>query len=333
MIAVVFLVWGPLGPGRLQEFVTSYRSYRSGIDHDLIVIYNGVGKDQRPALDAELERIDHQLIELASPLLDVAAYAQAAARLSQERLCFLNSYSVILAPDWLAKLDDVLNGPRAGLVGATGSWASHRSARMNSLFLPNPYRALLPNGRFRHFPGLERALDIERSGSRWSQGIGEPAPDESKKPRPLWYITKAVRALARTPGDLRNFETFPSHHVRTNAFMMRRTAFGRVRMGRIKSKADAYVLESGRNGLTRQVEQQGLRTLVVASDGAEYEPNQWPLSETFWQSHQDGLLIGDNQTRLYERAPFDRRRFLSALAWGSYACPQARGDAPMSGPW
>lgn len=323
MIAVVYLVWGPLGPGHLHRFVASYKSHPAGIDHDLVVVYNGVGSSERPAFDVELEAIPHQLIELDAPVLDLVAYSQASTSLPHERLCFLNSYSVILAPEWLAKLGDALDMPDVGLVGATGSWASHRSARLNSLFLPNPYRGLLPNGHFRHMPAFERALDLERYKIQWSQGRQEPVL-EAGMPGPRWYIMQVLRALARTPGDLRNFETFPAHHVRTNAFMVSHLTFGQLRMGRLGNKADAYAVESGHHSLTRQVEQLHLRTLVVASNGTAYEPNQWPLSETFWQGNQDALLVGDNQTRLYERAPFERREFLSALAWGLQARPLAR---------
>lgn len=321
MIAVVYLVWGPFGTRHLRDFVASYRQHRAGADHELVVVYNGVEKDDRLALDAELEALDHRLIELPTPVLDLMAYTQAAELLRHERVCFLNSYSMILAPDWLAKLNDALNQPKAGLVGATGSWASHRSARLNSLFLPNPYKGVLPKGRFRTFPALESSLEAERSGHRGTSDTPQPGT-EDKLQGLRWYVIHALKGLARTPSDLHNFDPFPAHHVRTNAFMMKRSTIRRVEIRRLKSKLDAYTLESGHRSITRQVEGQGLRALVVASEGVTYEQYNWPLSETFWQGRQEGLMIGDNQTRLYEGLTLERRRFLSVLAWGLEARPE-----------
>ena len=99
MIAVVHLVWGPLGPTPLHTFLRSYRAHDAGTDHRLVVLFNGVTGAQRPALVAELEGVEHELLELAEPVQDLAAYARAAARLKEARVCLLNSYSEILAPD------------------------------------------------------------------------------------------------------------------------------------------------------------------------------------------------------------------------------------------
>src|SRR5438309_3733454 len=97
---------------------------------------------------------------VAEPVQDLAAYAHAASRLQGERVCFLNSHSVILAPDWLASLAAGLEQPEVGLAGATGSWQSLRSLALNLLFLPNPYRSVMPARKvfFEQFQALEREL-------------------------------------------------------------------------------------------------------------------------------------------------------------------------------
>ena len=147
MIAVIHLVWGPLGPRPLREFLASYRRHPAGIEHELVLLLNGVSDAQRAALDRELEGVEHRQLTLPKPVQDLAAYRQAAELLGHERVCFLNSYSTILAPDWLAKLSHALEMPGAGLVAATGSWASARSAILNAFFLPNPYRGVVPGRR------------------------------------------------------------------------------------------------------------------------------------------------------------------------------------------
>jgi SAM-dependent methyltransferase len=130
MIGVAHLVWAPLGPAPLQDFLKSYHAHPVGADHELVIVLNGAGPEGpaddacREALLAELEGTEHRLIELERPVLDLAAYGLVAQRLEHERLCFLNSYSVVLAADWLGHLARALEDPTVGLVGASGSWES-----------------------------------------------------------------------------------------------------------------------------------------------------------------------------------------------------------------
>jgi hypothetical protein len=129
VIGVVHLVWAPLGVGPLREFVRSYRAHDAGAPHELIVVLNGLDLDRdaqgaRAALLAELQGTEHRLIELERAVLDLAAYAQAACSIEHRRVCFLNSYSVLLADGWLGLLADALDEPGVGIVGATANWES-----------------------------------------------------------------------------------------------------------------------------------------------------------------------------------------------------------------
>lgn len=317
MIALVHLAWGPLGPSPLREFLTSYRRHPAGIDHELVVLLNGVDEDRRTTFEAELEGVEHRLLTLEEPVQDLAAYAQAAARLENERLCFLNSHSVILAPEWLAKMEHALNQARVGLVGATGSWASVRSGTLNGLFLPNAYRGVVPERRVAREQLL--AIELERAGEEIA---GDAQPGRSL----LGSVLATLQTLPAMPEQLFRFQGFPAHHLRTNAFMVERATFTGLRIGRINRKMDAYLLESGRHSFTRQVRRLGLRTLVVARDGAFYDQEDWPDSRTLWQGDQEGLLIGDNQTRMYANGGIERRRLLSAFAWGRRADPRATAN-------
>ncbi len=319
VIAVVHLVWGPFGPLPLRRFVKSYREHPAGTKHELVILLNNVAEHQRPELLAELDGVPHRVIDLAKPVQDLAAYAQAASRLEHKRLCFLNSHSEILSPDWLAKLDRALDQPRSGLVGATGSWASTRSWVLHSYFLPTPYRGYIPERRIAREQFL--AIELERDGI--------PVSDSPELVRRT--LGDSLRAKLRTlpdmPIQILGFEGFPAHHLRTNAFMAKRATFDRVRISRIETKMDAYRLENGRHSLTRQVQAMGLGTLVVASDGATYDHEQWPLSRTLWQGDQENLLIADNQTRSYSVGGLDRRRLLSGFAWGPQADPSPPNGA------
>ncbi len=124
-LGVVHLVWAPLGPEPLRSFLRSYDAHSAGVAHELVIVLNGAlgdadgdadgGTDTgrrtrrssgaaltRAGLAAELAGIEHRLIVLDRPVPDLAAYGLAARALTHRRLCFLNSYSLILADDWLA---------------------------------------------------------------------------------------------------------------------------------------------------------------------------------------------------------------------------------------
>jgi len=86
-------------------------------------------------------------------------------------------------------------------------------------------------------------------------------------------------------------------------------------------KLSAYRLESGNDSVTNQVLRLGLRVLVVGRDGEAYEPARWHLSNTFWQSREENLLVADNQTEAYLLSDSARRSELSEYAWGHFARP------------
>jgi hypothetical protein len=304
VIAVVHLVWGPLGVAPLREFLASYARHPAGAEHELVVLFNGVGDGLRPQLQAELEGVEHRLLATPEPVQDLAAYAYAAECLRTERMCLLNSHSAILAPRWLGKLDDALDQPRVGLAGVSGSWASMRSYALYHLGLPSAYRRVWPDraatlGEF-------RALDAERTGPRPARG-------------PIRHLHTARALLDMLIG----FPSFPAEHMRTNAFMAQRRLLGDVLNVGMRRKVDAHRLESGSRGLTRGVERAGLRVVVVDRAGRQFERADWPESETFWQGDQRGVLVSDNQTESYRLAGAERRRLLSTYAWGERAAPVA----------
>ncbi len=129
MIGLVHLVWAPLGPEPLRQFLRSHRANPPGAAHELVIVLNGAsppeaGDGATERLLAELAGIEHRLIVLERPVLDLAAYAEAARLLEHERLCLLNSYSRVRVGGWLGLLAAALDRPGVGLAGATGSWES-----------------------------------------------------------------------------------------------------------------------------------------------------------------------------------------------------------------
>ncbi len=270
MIGLLHLVWAPLGPAPLREFLRSYHAHGAGIEHELVIVLNGLqaaGPDAartREALLAELHGTPHRLISLEEPVLDLAAYGRSAQLTDHEYLCCLNSYSDIRGEQWLAHLDEALRAPGVGLVGATASWES---------------QAEWIRGKIRYWP----------------------------------YQLATLRTA------LREFPRFPNPHIRTTAFMLERRLMLGLGLERAADKRAAYLLESGPASITRQVQEQGLRTLVVGRDGQAFDVEDWPRSHTFRAGRQENLLVADNRTRDWELASPRLRRRLSRDSWGEAA--------------
>jgi hypothetical protein len=267
MIGLVHLVWAPLGPEPLRAFLRSYRAHSSGAPHELVIVLNGARLEEseqgfsRQALLAELHGTEHRLIELDRPVLDLAAYAEAARRLEHARLCFLNSYSIVLVDGWLERLARAIEQPAVGLAGATGSWES---------------RAELVNGGVEHW----------------------------------------IYQLAKLREKRRDFPRFPNPHIRTTAFMLERELLLELGLERPYDKRTAYLLESGRQSITRQIQGRGLRAVVVGSDGHTYDVEEWSRSRTFRSGGQSNLLVADNRTSEWQQANPEQRRLLTHYAWG-----------------
>jgi hypothetical protein len=111
--------------------------------------------------------------------------------------------------------------------------------------------------------------------------------------------------------------SFPNIHVRTNAFMMRRSDFLATKpQGTLTDKLAVYQVEHGAISITRRMHERGLQSLIVGRDGRGYSPAFWPVSETFRQGHQHNLLVRDKQTEIYRNASPSLKQSLFAAAWG-----------------
>ncbi len=286
---MVHLVRAANGIGPLQAFVDSYDLHPAGVAHELLLLFKGFEKLLPAEYEQLLKGVAHVRHFVPDQGFDVDAYFEVAREHQADVLCFLNSFSVILADGWLDKLHCALVANDAGMVGATGSWQSVSSNYADAH--PEPL-----------------ALDARRPA--WKRRLIRWFPFLRKiVPALRWFLLRGM------------FDRFPNDHLRTNAFMLRReTALG-VRIAPIRRKFDAYRFESGRDCLTRQVLQTGKAVLVVGRDGKAFGARQWHLSNTFWRRAQENLLVADNQTRAYEDSDADGRAMYSALAWGPEADP------------
>ena len=125
-----------------------------------------------------------------------------------------------------------------------------------------------------------------------------------------------------------NFFPFVKPHLRTNAFMIKRTIFITLKFGLVKpilfnwftnysgTKLKSLCFEHGNNSLTNQIIDMKLKPLLVDKKGAGYEISEWRNAATFWTADQQNLLVSDNQTMKYELADNERKQALEYAAWG-----------------
>lgn len=296
-IGVVHLIRRRNGLAPFERFLASYREFPAGMPHDLVLIFKGfpfgLGTQDYDRLLAD---VPHRRMYMADYGFDLRPYFRAVAVLEYRYLCFLNSFSRILVNDWLAKLYRWVTAQGVGLVGATASYQSFSTsnAERERMLQKMDFTARF-RWRISHvFRDMQIRLVTQRSIA-WllgSAGLWDPA---------------------------RYFPSFPNYHVRTNAFMASREILAGIQIGPVIFKLSAYMFESGRNSLTNQILNLGLRPLVVGCDGEGYDKESWHLADTFRQSRQENLLIADNQTDIYELSDSKKRAELSKLAWGPFS--------------
>lgn len=303
--AVVHLVRRANGMAPFDAFMASYERCPAELEHDLVLLFKGF--DGAAALAPFLERAAPPRparVEVPDDGFDLTAYLAAASALEHERLCFLNSFSELLAPGWLRMLDAALADGAAGAAGATGSWASHLSYGL--------YQAGLRGGPYAD------AFESRRVARHAMHALSGSTPASA----PVDWLYNVVM----TSHHARGMELFPAIHLRTNALLIDAAVLRSLRTGRARTKWATYHLESGRSSITRQLIARGRPPVVVDRNGVARVPQEWHRGDVFWQAEQQDLLVADNQTRSYATARAATRAVLSAHAWGRDARPG--GGAP-----
>jgi len=300
-LAVVHLVRRQNGLPPFERFLSSYRARAAGAPHELVILFKGFAiQGGMQDYDRLLDGTPHRRLFVPDRGLDLNAYFESVASLAHDRFCFLNSYSRILDDGWLGKLARWLREEGVGLVGATGSCQSIARGYP----MPQGENAVSPAARLR---------------TRIRLALRDRRPGTLARRAGLWGLR-----LAGIWRPARDIPAFPNYHVRTNAFMVARRTLDRIRFRPLRWKLSAYKFESGNDSLTNQVLRLGLKVLVVGRDGEGYPPERWHLSNTFWQSNQENLLVADNQTEAYIAADPADRAVLSRYAWGELARPGVR---------
>jgi hypothetical protein len=278
-ICVVHLVRAQNGIEPLGQFLSSYHKHGAGIGHDLLLALKGFPRGER---DAEFERLlDASQVErifLPDWGYDISAYFRVAeARRGPRHFCFLNSFSEVLADDWLLKLYDASASRSAGVVGATGSYQGFHK----------DWKSIPNRDRF-------------SARSSWkSRLLALPFVEEMNE-----------------LGNRMLSPEFPNPHVRTNGFLIERETMLALHPRVTLTKRHSYGFESGWNSMTRQILGMNKSVHIVGRDGTVYDIDEWKHSDTFWQGEQKNLLVSDRQTKRYQVLDPEAREVFRRYAWG-----------------
>lgn len=141
-VAVLYLARGADADhvASFRRFIRSYRTVPAGAEHKLFVIFKGFTDDRHLRSCQDLfADLDYVALHTADDSFDIGAYAEAIRQVPFDKICCLNTNSVVVAEGWLGKLAVNLDQPDVGIVGATGSFESLRLMDARFPHFPNPH--------------------------------------------------------------------------------------------------------------------------------------------------------------------------------------------------
>lgn len=277
-IAVVYLFWMPYGDAHLKSFISSYLRHPAGCEHTLYILFNGAVNEAEIA--GCKSWLNESVIEYKALEIaggqDITAYFYAANVLSESLVLFLNTYSRFRQPGWLSLYQRTFAIHQKSAL--VGATASWQSY-VSTVFQTHP---------------------LYWEGNKgWSYNY-----------RKYKLFAKALLYWSWL------FSYFPNRHIRSNAFMVRREVFIRLFHGPLRTKLQAYQFESGRRGMTRQVQKMGYDVFVIDKLGNQFTLQECKDVDMFWTRQQVNLLITDNQTDKYDDAGESEKKKFYHLAWG-----------------
>ncbi|MBU3002084.1 hypothetical protein [Paraglaciecola arctica] len=284
-IAVFHLVRKLNNIEMFEDFLNSYQCFEPGVQHDLVIIFKGFdNENEKTCYTSLLQGIDHLSFDVSDEGVDITAYIKATKAFAKEYhyLCFLNSHSMILSSYWLSKLYKNMKLKDVGLVGATGSWQSHRGSTSR----PRLITTALVFSFLTIFSTKPIAVKREE----------------------LSDVFEHLRFLL-------DIDCYPNIHIRTNGFMIPSSLMLENTLQNIISKYDAYRFESGRSGLSRYIKNKQLRLLLVGNDGASYDESEWRGCNVYMHNKQENLLISDNMTRKFSEGKEGTKNSLRRSSW------------------
>lgn len=194
-MTVIHLARGANGGAPLERFLESYRADDAGVAHELLVVSKGYADENTLTEHEALARaFGADPLRLAcDDLFNIGAYHEATRKIEARYVAFFNSFSEILADEWLARHYRGIQQEGLGLVGVTGSWESQTS---NAFQLMRAQPLL-------HLPTLWLY--------KWRFSPPFPNPhihtstqmDSSFSPTPFWRLSLHKPTVSNSPGHFK----------------------------------------------------------------------------------------------------------------------------------
>ncbi|MFM0013701.1 glycosyltransferase family 2 protein [Paraburkholderia sediminicola] len=325
-LALFYLARKVEGLDSFRRFAESYREHAPGCQHELVIIYKGFeGEADITAASAEFADLPHRSVQVTDDHKDIGAYLESAAQIDAEYVCFVNTHTKILAPNWLAHLRNAMRDPDVGLAGATASYESlYESLALTSKIvwltgiqrvpydkeLASSFRSILE----KYSPDWLR--DRPAEGQTWRRNGQFHERNLEFKWRDYW---KWSISEGQHYDFLNGFPRFPNAHIRSNGFIIRRDVLLDFFRKISTSKRDSYGFESGPDGLSARIARSGKALALVDRNGAVHVPADWPKSRTFRLGNQEDLLMSDNQTKAFDALSPAQRATYQLMSWGDAA--------------
>lgn len=346
--ALVYLARSADGsPADFKRFLISYQKFTAGVDHDLIVIRKGKARasEARRAIEATLIGVPVQYVDIPDDGYDIQAYFRAAKLLTHEFVCFLNTHSEILVEDWLLKLRRPFVDPEVGVTAATASYESIQDSIMSHdkvMWMLHTERrldldveAFFASRIDRWFPNRAKISEHQDAVRRLiDEGMIDKRVvelDDILAYRHHWANTISAE------GSLSGYEIFdvkfPSPHIRSTGFMMRRAVLLDLGFDLSNDRTDCMLFESGRSSLCARLARRSLKPILVGADGRAFETEQWPESGTFRLGDQANVMISDNRVREFKEADDGEKEILATFSWGEYRAPVPAGLRKLGHPF
>ena len=312
--AVVYLSrYSPSYVG-IEEFLKSYKEFTAGATHTLYILAKGfpnAGSVQVLRNMLNEKELNPEIIEIDDSVgYDLQGYMIAAKIVEENKICFINTFSILKSNNWLLKLKGAFEQNNVGLVGGTGSFESIRNsweAYLKFQLISNNYK--FNSELVKHFYSLSQNLNpnakqvYDSKFLRIKKYLGD-----IKHKRPTFNLGRDLDSIDNDVNNIianhegfsfiRDFPYFPNPHIRTNFFMVEKNnfiLFEKKLLG-TPTKMSCSIVESGFESLSRHFLEKGKRLLVVNSDGDFFDIERWVESSTFRLGSQTKLLCTDNRT-------------------------------------
>ena len=115
----------------------------------------------------------------------------------------------------------------------------------------------------------------------------------------------------------KNFKNFPNPHLRTTNFVLYGRDFLKfINNKSLKNKKDAWICESGFNGMTNFFLDNGFKIFIINSENMKFSVNDFKLSESYCFKNQSKQLFSDKHSRKYQSLNSNDKLNVSKNVWG-----------------